>query len=110
MLHSFAGMSVEINTWFIIARRRWNHPLICSIFFYITWFGIRLILYPYLLLKFYQEYMDFSEKIGTYYNIIAVAPIFQVSFLFTLLNIYSTAQGSQKIRPPLFFPSSSCFT
>ena len=71
-------MSVEINTWFIIARRRWNHPLACSFFFYLTWFGIRLILYPILVIQIYKEWKDYSAKTGTHLNIIAIAPIFQV--------------------------------
>lgn len=78
-------MSVEINTWFIIARRRWNHPLACSFFFYLTWFGIRLILYPILVIQIYKEWKDYSAETGTHLNIIAIAPIFQV--LLVCLNV-----------------------
>lgn len=64
-------VSVEINTWFLIARRVFNKqkfkpwllkiPLICtieikflSICFYITWFAIRVVLYPYVYYIFYR--------------------------------------------------------
>jgi hypothetical protein len=64
-------VSVEINTWFLIARRVFNKqgfkplflkiPLVCtveikflSICFYITWFAIRVVLYPYVYYIFYR--------------------------------------------------------
>ena len=63
-----ACMSVELNTWFLIARRVFNKQGFCpwviglpplfsirvkliSIFFYLTWISIRCILYPYMLLE-----------------------------------------------------------
>lgn len=64
-------MSVEMNTWFLIARRVFNKQgfppwtidlpylfsvrvKLISIFFYITWVSIRCILYPYVLVVFYR--------------------------------------------------------
>lgn len=64
-------MSVEINTWFLIARRVFNKQgfppwtidlpylfsvrvKLISICFYITWVAIRCILYPYVLVIFYR--------------------------------------------------------
>jgi len=63
-------MSVEINTWFLIARRVFNKQgfppwtidlpylfsvrvKLISICFYVTWIAIRIILYPYVLVIFY---------------------------------------------------------
>lgn len=62
------NMSVEANTWFLIARRVFNKQgfppwtislssvfsiriKLISIFFYITWFVIRLIIFPIVLIK-----------------------------------------------------------
>jgi len=64
-------MSVEINTWFLIARRVFNKQgfppwtidlpylfsikvKLISIFFYITWISIRCLLYPYVSVVFYR--------------------------------------------------------
>jgi hypothetical protein len=64
-------MSVEMNTWFLIARRVFNKQgfppwtidlpylfsvrvKLISIFFYITWISIRCVLYPYVLVVFYK--------------------------------------------------------
>merc|ERR1712045_582026 len=72
-------MSVEVNTWFLIARRvfnkqglpPWKFDIPCllsvrvkliSVFFYITWVSIRCIMYPYVLyvmvfpLRSHEEY------------------------------------------------------
>mmetsp|Transcript_1157 Transcript_1157/g.2098 ORF Transcript_1157/g.2098 Transcript_1157/m.2098 type:complete len:333 (+) Transcript_1157:82-1080(+) len=64
-------MSVEMNTWFLIARRVFNKQgfppwtidlpylfsvrvKLISICFYITWISIRCVLYPYVLVVFYK--------------------------------------------------------
>jgi len=97
-----ACMIVEVNTWFLIARRALNkrgdrmftsgvslwksaRTLAISSCFYITWFVIRLVIYPYLLVVIMREWMKESEKVGTPLNIIAVTPLMQLVFIF--LNI-----------------------
>jgi hypothetical protein len=96
-----ACMSVELNTWFLIARRVLNSKGVnpwrtfeevtgcsgdmgeiaglkikgTSIGFYITWIVIRLVLYPALILPFVKEYVDHSLEMGTYVNLIVVAPV-----------------------------------
>jgi len=64
-------MSVELNTWFLIARRVFNKQgsppwtidlpylfsvrvKLISICFYISWIAIRCLLYPYVLVVFYK--------------------------------------------------------
>lgn len=95
-------MSVEINTWFLIARRVFNKqgfspwviglpPFVSirvkliSIFFYLTWISIRCILYPYLLLEVFQLWQEQTKKVGTKLNVVAIALPLQV--IFCLLNI-----------------------
>jgi len=68
-------MSVELNTWFLIARRVFNKQgfspwtldlpyryslkvKLISVFFYLSWLTIRCILYPYVLVIFYKMMMN----------------------------------------------------
>lgn len=98
-----ACMIVEVNTWFLIARRALNKggdrpfntgvPLLKSIrlmavstCFYISWFVIRLFIYPYLLIVIMREYLKEWEKVGTPFNLIAVTPIMQCVFLYLNLK------------------------
>jgi len=97
-----ACMIVEVNTWFLIARRSFNKQgdkmfttgvtlskslrlLLVSSCFYVTWFVIRLGFYPYLLWVIMQEYLKETKRVGTPLNWIAVTPIMQCIFIF--LNI-----------------------
>ena len=97
-----ACMSVEINTWFLIARRVFNKqgfspwviglpPFVSirvkliSIFFYLTWVSVRVILYPYLLFEFAQVYQNYSKEVGTRFNMLAIVLPLQV--IFCLLNV-----------------------
>lgn len=97
-----ACMIVEVNTWFLIARRALNKrgdrpfttgvPLykslrcaLISTCFYITWFGIRLIIYPGLLVVMVQEWLKLSAEVGTYLNLLIMAPVFQCAFIY--LNV-----------------------
>lgn len=91
---------VEINTWLLIARRFFNRAgdkpffsigvpftkslriKLISVGFYLTWFFIRIILYPALLLPVCQAYATTSEIRGTYVNALAVAPVFHLVFIF----------------------------
>lgn len=41
-------LTVELNTFFLILRRVWHVPPV-SVAFYLSWVGIRLLVYPYLL-------------------------------------------------------------
>ena len=108
-----ACMSVELNTWFLIARRVFNKQgfppwkfdipylisvrvKLISIFFYITWILIRCILYVVVLyalafpLRAHKDYVE-------YQNIIFCAMILQVSFCY--LNALWTLQlVNSKIR------------
>jgi hypothetical protein len=95
-----ACMSVEINTWFLIARRIFNKqgfsPWVVqlpgtvspsysirikfiSIFFYVTWISIRCVLYPFLLWYFAIMSMKSVRSVYT-----AVLPI---HFIFCVLNL-----------------------
>jgi TLC domain len=97
-----ACMSVEVNTWFLIARRVFNKQgfppwtifnsswlsirvKVISIFFYLTWISIRCVLYPALLVPFYQHWRDLSLKTGTWWNILL--PAVPLHAAFCLLNL-----------------------
>lgn len=97
-----ACMMVEVNTWFLIARRSFNKRgdkmfspgvalykslrlLVVSVCFYVSWFSIRLVWYPYLLRVILREWLKESTKVGTYLNLIAVTPVMQCIFIF--LNV-----------------------
>jgi TLC domain len=97
-----ACMSVEVNTWFLIARRVFNKQgfppwtifnsswlsirvKVISIFFYLTWISIRCVLYPALLVPFYQHWRDLSLKTGTWRN--NLLPAVPLHAAFCLLNL-----------------------
>ena len=96
-----ACMSVEINTWFLIARRVFNKqgfpPWIIelsfvsirlkfiSICFYVTWFSIRVFLYPLMLVYLAKLYIKESKRHGTYLNMDIVPPVLQS--IFCVMNL-----------------------
>ena len=91
-----ACMSVEINTWFLIARRVFNKAgfppwiidlsfvsirvKLISICFYITWIAIRCILYPLLMGYIVNRWLARSEKVGSYLNFDLISPVMHASF------------------------------
>jgi len=99
-----ACMSVEINTWFLIARRILNKqgytPWILqlpgspwlsirvkflSIAFYVTWVSIRCILYPYMWYSFGQNYLQRCQELGSPLNVWAI--VLPIHSIFCLLNL-----------------------
>lgn len=97
-----ACLTVEVNTWFLIARRVFNKQgfppwtfkitgwwslrvKVISIFFYLTWISIRCILYPALLVLFYQHWRDHTRQMGTWINILL--PSVPLHACFCLLNL-----------------------
>lgn len=96
-----ACMSVEINTWFLIARRVFNKQgfppwiidlsfvsirlKLISVCFYITWFSIRVFLYPMMLVYLIKVYTKKSKLQGTYMNIDLIPPVLQS--IFCILNL-----------------------
>lgn len=96
-----ACMIVEVNTWFLIARRVFNkqgfEPWIIdlsffsirikliSILFYATWIPIRCVLYPYLLIPFYRLWLEHSFKVNTKVNLVLLC--LPLHFSFCLLNL-----------------------
>lgn len=98
-----ACMSVEINTWFLIARRVFNKQgfppwtlielnswlsirvKVISIFFYLTWISIRCILYPGLLIPIYKFSRDHTKQTGTVFHLISAACVLHAAFC--LLNL-----------------------
>jgi len=95
------NLSVEVNTWLIIARRVFNKNglvvwdvgghceiKIISILFYITWFLIRVILYPILLIYVIQAYIARCKEVGSIFNAMTLSPLLQT--VFCMLNIQWT--------------------
>jgi hypothetical protein len=96
-----ALLSVEINTWFLIARRVFNTQglapwkidlppffsiriKVISICFYITWIVIRCIIYPALVFEFIIRYNARTLQLGTRFNIWAV--VLPLHLCFVTLN------------------------
>ena len=95
-----ACMSVEINTWFLIARRVLNKQgfppwvldlsfvsirvKLISVCFYVTWIAIRCVLYPRLMKPFYNIWIEHSKKVGTDWNLVMLVVPLHASFC--LLN------------------------
>ena len=96
-----ACMSVEVNTWFLIARRVFNRQgfppwiidlsfvsirvKLISVLFYVTWIAIRCIVYPYLMPCFIQQWLTHSQQVGTKWNIVALSVPLHAAFC--LLNL-----------------------
>lgn len=118
------GLSVELNTWLLIARRRFqqycnrrlnevpthnptttvsSHYVMMiqrhcvSVLFYSTWFVIRLGLYPYLWIDILRRYNHLSATLGTRLNIwLLILPLHTI---FMLMNFKWTMDLSlSKIR------------
>mmetsp|Transcript_27677 Transcript_27677/g.67344 ORF Transcript_27677/g.67344 Transcript_27677/m.67344 type:complete len:214 (-) Transcript_27677:1646-2287(-) len=91
-----ACMSSEINTWFLIARRVFNKEgfppwiidlsvvsirvKLISIFFYLTWIGIRCLLFPAILVHLFKLWMIESKKVDSLLNIEMIPPLMQSIF------------------------------
>ena len=70
---------VEFNT-FLIVLKRWLIKgsllgRLCELLFYSTWVGFRLVMFPVLIKTFIWEYIDYSEKVGTYSNVALLGPV-----------------------------------
>ena len=66
------GLVVEINTFFLIARRYFHRPLFLQIMFYTTWILFRVIMFPIVLYYFSFKYVEYSVSShhgdGNYFN------------------------------------------
>lgn len=51
-----------------------------SILFYVSWIGIRCILYPVLMVWIVNRYLSQSDKLGTYLHIELVNPVLHSTF------------------------------
>lgn len=91
-------MLVELNTWFLIARRYWRRSSkIFSIGFYITWVTVRVGLFTYLMISSFESYLekvflqlDVDEsgtltrkeimRLRNWVHLMMLAPMFQTVF------------------------------
>jgi len=97
-----ACMSVEVNTWFLIARRVFNKQglppwiidlppflsirvKLISVCFYVSWVGIRCFLYPLIWDEIRALYLDLSEELESHINILLVAMV--LHSVFCALNL-----------------------
>ena len=56
------GLAVEVNTFFLIARRYFGRTMPLQFAFYSTWVILRLLLYPVVLYNFVFKYIEYSMK------------------------------------------------
>jgi hypothetical protein len=91
-------MLVEINTWFLIARRYWRRTSkIFSIGFYISWVTVRVGLFTYLMVSSFESYLEkaFEQldvdnsgtltrkeilRLRNWVHLMMLAPMFQTVF------------------------------
>merc|ERR1712087_580550 len=59
--------------------------VLVSFSFYVTWFVIRLIFYPYLLIIIARSVWDYGLEMGTFFNRLLIAPVIQVALI--VLNV-----------------------
>lgn len=62
------GMLVEINTWFHVARRNWRSSLVIQILFFVSWFLLRNVLYPVVLILFTSVYIQYCTEHNSIIN------------------------------------------
>lgn len=68
-------MLVEINTWLLIARRNVERPnVLLEVLFYATWILLRLVLYPFLVWRFFQEWWRAVQETGVYISPLILDP------------------------------------
>ena len=77
------ALLVEFNTWFNILKRYNKTDLVYNCF-YITWFFLRVILYPTLFYMSFNKYLLYISKYGTYLNL--ALPILIICVSLTILN------------------------
>jgi hypothetical protein len=96
-----ACLIVEVNTWFLIARRVFNKQgfspwiidlsffsirvKLISILFYTTWILIRCLWYPYLMIPFYRIWLRHSHQVNTKINLVMLT--LPLHFAFCCLNL-----------------------
>lgn len=110
-------MTVEVNTWFLIARRSFNKDgqkafqpgvsmlkslrlMSVSVCFYVSWFAIRIFFYPYLGVEIVREWYNIWTNVGTPFNIMLISIIIQVTlcclnFKWTVDLIRSKLKGAR---------------
>lgn len=120
------GLSVEINTWLLIARRVlnkqrgslvlrfWNKEStprcvidptafvlfkmkLVSFLFYVTWISIRLVVYPCLLVEIVKRYNELSAQLDSRFNIWLLILPLHTSFVFMNFK-WSYDLAKSKIR------------
>jgi len=90
----------QINTWLIILKRHVKAMLI-EVLFYLTWVIFRLLLYPYLIPKYWGYYHEDSKEFGTHWNVVLLAPLIQMyltglNFWWTITMLKQLLIGSKR--------------
>lgn len=111
-------MTVEVNTWFLIARRTFNtlgdkpfssgvtlgkslRLAVISTCFYVSWFAIRMVFYPYLFTEITREWYNHWGEVGTPFNSLLPTPIIQfilicMNFKWTVDLLRSKLKGQRR--------------
>eukprot|EP01031_Cornospumella_fuschlensis_P041674 gene41674-50855_t len=92
--HVSLGITAEINTLFLTIRRNSTKDSLLftasNICFYITWVGVRLLLFPWMCVFFYNEYLRYFKDTNTLVNVVGVGVVSQV--ILTSLGYYWTIE------------------
>lgn len=79
------GGLIEINTFFLIARRNFRDVTVLNVIFYITWIPIRCIMGPWLSYTLLQDILNFDDSLYSHQFIALVVMSIILLFL-NLLN------------------------
>ena len=96
LTYILTGVLVEMNTFLLIYRRNYGRNIFTEILFYITWVGIRIVLFSNILTKYaftfiFKSINIFDFSIEFYSSIdIYTATFFVISLVLMVLNYYWT--------------------
>jgi hypothetical protein len=85
ILGAFGGL-VEVNTFFLIARRNWKSSILLNFMFFLSWIVIRNIIGPWVLYVSIQILLQKYKSMKTYKIIIGIILTLIALFL-NLLNV-----------------------
>jgi hypothetical protein len=103
-------MSVEINTWLLLGESLtskaltkvpepvpFEYPWLISIFLYVTWISIRVILFPFWMYAFYVMWTGKCARTGSIFNALLIVQPLHLCFVLLKLKVdslFTHVQGS----------------
>lgn len=96
------GPLVEINTWFLIARRNFKGVHVLNLLFHTTWVALRMIMYPVVLVLFVLQYAEESREFQTWLHagflVLVLMVVINILNLKWSVDLYSKTGQSAEPR------------